>query len=164
MADTSFLVFLFAFLSLPSSPPLHRSIHCIGNAQRKGIYYCGLQFIPRVLKTSSCPRARHGSTSLPKCDSERPLWTKLLFSPCVLLLPLLSFFLLLPSPHPLVGASVDNFAYLASRVSMPGPAFRQGVLLLPPPQATHARWMGEGGMRSFDRHVGKRAGPQMLTC
>lgn len=88
VADTtlffpSFPLLLFLLPLSLSSAPLNRSIRRIGNAQGKGIYYCGLQFIPCVLKGPSASCARHAtsSTSLPKCGSD-PL-DILLFSPCV---------------------------------------------------------------------------------
>lgn len=92
---------------------------------------------------------RHGSTSLPKCGSD-PL-DLLLFSPCAFSSLLFVFSFSLPSLQPLVGASVGNIAYLApSRVSMPGPAFRQGFPSFPKANMP----AGRGGVFST-RQVGE---------
>lgn len=133
--EASWLTLLFSsfFFGSVSHAPSHRSIHRIGRAQGKGIYYCGLQFIPRVLKgpPSSYPRPRHGSTSLPKCGSD-PLEPPAFLALCPFFLSICLFFF--PPPlQPLVGASVGNFAYLAPPGFNARPCVPPGVSFLPKP-------------------------------
>lgn len=151
--EASWLTLLLFFL-LPLSllPPLHIGRYTAsGTRMARGIYYCGLQFIPRVLKgpprQSSCPRPRHGSTSLPKCGSD-PLGV-LLFSPCAPSFFLFVFSFSLSPLQPLVGAPVGNFAYLAPPgFQCPAPRSARGFL---PSQANMPA--GRGGASLLARQV-----------